>query len=141
MSFEEDKRDVSSQVSTPDSTASTQICGFEVNRSSRPGTGTGAHRRVHSGELLTVKGSSLLSRQLRSPASSSDESPTTPKLRIRTPRRRLSKKVVSRDDEAPGSGGVRMLGKPAARGKMNLEGQETAVDTMDAPFGTAFISL
>lgn len=127
MSFEEYKSDVSSERSTPDSHGSrgkengvsTQICGFEVSRASRPAI------RLFKQSELSVKGSSLLSRQLWSPASSSDASSSDegPKLpRIRTPRRKLHS-TGPKDEFAK-----------------ELRGQKKRMETIDGPVGAILIT-
>ena len=154
MSFEEPKfvDKSSSQVSTPDSSSSrsgaTQICGFEVAPISLPKVAV--HRRVNSGELA-VKGTSLLSRQLRSPASSSEECSPSPRLRIRTPRRRLSKELAEdfasqhgamQEEEAWRSESARAPhSKPAAVvGRRPMETESSPrLTTVDTPVGTILI--
>ncbi|QDZ22067.1 hypothetical protein HOP50_06g46090 [Chloropicon primus] len=130
MSFEEYKGETraSSQVSTPDSSrsgASTQICGFEVALAPSGPSGV-VHRRVNSGEL-SAKGTSLLSRQLNSRGSSEDETSPSPKLRIRTPRRRLDSHHL-RDDVAPGSGRAGDRNKEVGRNRTALTLDQDMVD-------------
>ena len=85
------------EVSTPDSAPSssssrgkeTKICGFEVLQDVRTASRGESPRQAE----LSVTGSGLLSKQLRSPTPPTPVN-KTPKLRIRTPRRTFAKQNV-----------------------------------------------
>ena len=148
MSVEEIKSDVSSQslVSSPTSptttnttswnrgkqmnAASTQICGFQVLEALRP-------KHFFKPGELSVKGSSLLSRQLRSPASSeaSEESSETPRgpvlPRIRTPRRRFEESNPFKFSEEEKE-------REVAKDKAKEEEKSKALEP--SPMGTIFVT-